>query len=108
MYTRRRQQLIELRTGLATAWKRNANDFASQNLMIADFAMQSWRITRAKELRGLTEVQELGSACREAKRVRRKLLPEKLHPKGQPKVQFSSERLLPNALMLGNDRKLSA
>jgi hypothetical protein len=107
MYTRRRQQLIELRTGLATGWKRNANDLASQKLMIADFAMQSWGITRAKELRGLAEVQELGCAYREAKSVRRKLLPEKLHLQGEPKGHFSTARLMPHALMLSDDRTLS-
>jgi hypothetical protein len=102
MYMRLRRQLIELCTGLAPAWRRNANDFTSSGRLHADFCMQSWEKARKQELQGIKEVQEIECAKRKAKSALRKLL-----SKGQPKGQFSTARFMPHALMLSNVRTIS-
>lgn len=102
MYTRRRQQLIELRTNLVTDWKINANDFAARDRLIADFCIEAWDKTRTQELRGIPEVQELDCAYRTAKSVRRKQL-----SKGMPKGQSQNPRLLPHALGVGSGKSFS-
>ena len=102
MYTRRRQYLIELRTGLASAWRNNANDFSARELLILDFCLEVWERTRSESLRGLPEVQAMEGACRKAKTLRRALqLKSRILNCGQFKLQGSSARLMPHVLRLG-------
>lgn len=104
MYTRRRQSLIALRTGLVAAWRCNANSFATRDLLIADFCVQVWAKSRSQEFRDVPEIQEMRCAYRIAKTVRLRLL-SKVQSQTvlQPKKPNPNIRLMPHALMLGNN-----
>ena len=66
MYTRRRQDLIALRSDLATAYV-NACDQSARDLLIVNYCSSAWRSTRALERRECPEVQELEFANAKAK-----------------------------------------
>jgi hypothetical protein len=66
MYTRRRQDLIALRSELAIAYVR-ACDQLAQELLLVNYCMWAWKSTRALERRECPEVQELEFANVRAK-----------------------------------------
>lgn len=66
MYTRRRQDLIALRTELAMAYSK-ASEPSDKDLLIVNYCMRAWKSTRALERRECIEVQELEIANTRAK-----------------------------------------
>ncbi len=66
MYTRRRQDLITLRSELAMAYGK-ACDLSARGLLIVNYCMWAWKSTRALERRECPEVQELELANARAK-----------------------------------------
>jgi hypothetical protein len=74
MYTRRRQDLIALRTELATAYGKACDQTASE-LLIANFCLGAWKSTRPLERRECPEVRELEYANAKAKALLKTLTP---------------------------------
>jgi len=72
MYTRRRQDLIALRSELAIAYGR-ACDQSAQELLLVNYCMWAWKSTRALERRECPEVQELEFANVRAKALHKNL-----------------------------------
>ncbi len=72
MYTRRRQDLIALRTDLALAYGK-ASDQQARELLIVNYCMRAWKSTRALERRECAEVQELEFANVRAKALHKTL-----------------------------------
>ena len=72
MYTRRRQDLIALRTELGIAYGM-ANDTVTKELLIVNYCMRAWKSTRALERRECAEVQELEFANVRAKALHKTL-----------------------------------
>jgi hypothetical protein len=72
MYTRRRQDLIAMRTELAMAYGKTS-DQQARDLLIVNYCMQAWKSTRALERRECPEVQELEFANVRAKALHKTL-----------------------------------
>ena len=72
MYTRRRQDLIALRTELAMAYGKTS-DQQARDLLIVNYCMRAWKSTRALERRESLEVQALECANVRAKALHKTL-----------------------------------
>jgi hypothetical protein len=72
MYTRRRQDLIALRSELAMAYGK-ASDQAARELLIVRYCMTAWKSTRALERRDCPEVRDLEFANARAKALLKSL-----------------------------------
>ena len=66
MYTRRRQDLIALRSELAMAYGKTSEQ-ATRELLIVRYCMTAWKSTRALERRDSPEVRDLEFANARAK-----------------------------------------
>ncbi len=72
MYTRRRQDLIALRTELALAYGK-AGDPLARELLILGYCMSAWKHTRALERRDSPEVRAMEMANARAKALHKTL-----------------------------------
>jgi hypothetical protein len=73
MYTRRRQDLIALRSELARAYAK-ASEPSARELLILGYCMNAWKNTRALERRDCPEVREVEHANARAKALLKTLL----------------------------------
>jgi hypothetical protein len=98
MYTRRRQDLISLRSELALAFGKAVEPTARELLMV-HYCLLAWKSTRALERRECPEVQDLEWAQARAKKLYKTL---KLTPHARkmqyPLNQDAGSRLLRNTL----------
>lgn len=74
MYTRRRQELISLRTELAMAYGK-ATEPSARALLIVGYCMNAWKSTRALERRDCPEIREMEYANRRARALHKTLKP---------------------------------
>jgi hypothetical protein len=72
MYTRRRQDLIALRTELAVAYAKTSEP-AGRELLLVTYCMHAWKSTRALERKAYPEIRELEAANGKAKTLHRTL-----------------------------------
>jgi hypothetical protein len=94
MYTRRRQDLIAVRTELALAYG-NASDQTTRELLIVTYCMLAWKSTCALERRECPEVQDLEFANARAKAVYKTL-----------KIASSSRKTLQRRIEISGSRRL--
>jgi hypothetical protein len=98
MYTRRRQDLIALRSELAIAYGR-ACDPSARELLLVNYCMWAWKSTRALERRECPEVQELEFANVRAKALHKTLkLTSSAKNALQRRIGESGSRLLLNTM----------